>query len=152
MNVWRLADDRFARDLSGTGSRLNGGRWNSAGSSVLYTSEHLSTAVLETLVHAPIALAAGLQGRMAVKIALPVNMDVKEVPGFPVGLKGADLLSWCRREGDKWISEAKCLLLRAPSVIVPEDFNIIVNCAHPQFQRVKIGSLRPFVFDGRLFR
>ena len=52
--LWRIATQTStyaATDLSGTGARLTGGRWNSPGRAVVYTSTSMSLAVLETVVH-----------------------------------------------------------------------------------------------------
>ncbi|MBI2497892.1 MAG: RES domain-containing protein, partial [Opitutae bacterium] len=40
--------------------------------------------------------------------------------------------------------------LRVPSVVVPGEFNYLLNPAHPDFKRVKIGKPEPFSFDPRL--
>ena len=40
-----------ATALIGEGARLNGGRWNSPGTTVVYTSGSLALAALENLVH-----------------------------------------------------------------------------------------------------
>src|SRR5947209_2080693 len=49
---WRIVKEKHARTaFSGEGARVFGGRWNSTGVSVIYCSEHLSLAALETLVH-----------------------------------------------------------------------------------------------------
>ena len=50
--AWRLVRaERSADAFTGEGARLYGGRWNSPGKAVIYTSEHQATAVLEILVH-----------------------------------------------------------------------------------------------------
>ena len=51
MIVYRIADRKYKDDLSGTGAKLIGGRWNSPGLPALYTSEHASLATLEIIVH-----------------------------------------------------------------------------------------------------
>ncbi|MDF1523938.1 MAG: RES family NAD+ phosphorylase, partial [Trueperaceae bacterium] len=55
VRAWRLVRPAFGDTLaafSGEGARRYGGRWNSVGRVVVYTSEHLSLAALETLAHA----------------------------------------------------------------------------------------------------
>ena len=54
MRVWRIASQSLAysaKDLSGAGAKVTGGRWNSVGIPVLYCAETPSLACLETLVH-----------------------------------------------------------------------------------------------------
>src|SRR4051812_20125146 len=51
MILYRFARSEFSKDLSGEGARRFGGRWNSAGNPVLYTSLSISLALLELLIH-----------------------------------------------------------------------------------------------------
>ena len=50
MLPYRTAEEQFARDLSGDGARTYGGRWNSKGTPLIYTSESVALAALEVLV------------------------------------------------------------------------------------------------------
>ncbi|RME73410.1 MAG: RES domain-containing protein, partial [Verrucomicrobia bacterium] len=50
--VWRLVRERYAdAAFSGEGAAKFGGRWNSRGIGLVYTSETRALAALETLVH-----------------------------------------------------------------------------------------------------
>lgn len=42
------------------------------------------------------------------------------------------------------------LLLRVPSVIVPEEANVLLNPRHPDVARVRATKLRAWLYDGRL--
>jgi RES domain-containing protein len=52
MIVWRICKSKHAGSaFSGAGAERYGGRWNSVGSRMVYTSENLSLATLELFVH-----------------------------------------------------------------------------------------------------
>ena len=52
MNLYRIVQNKTrTTDLSGIGAFIAGGRWNSKGTYMLYTSENSSLAYLESLVH-----------------------------------------------------------------------------------------------------
>lgn len=44
----------------------------------------------------------------------------------------------------------KHLVLGIPSVIIPSEFNFILNPLHPDFEKVKIAAVEPFIFDKRI--
>ena len=77
MIVWRIATASpvyAADDLSGEGARLTGGRWNSPGMALLYTSSTIALAVLETVVHLS---SGGLPlNRYLIRIDIPDNLWV----------------------------------------------------------------------------
>ena len=52
MIVYRFCHKKYARELSGIGAKLKGGRWNPPGIAVLYTSASISLALLEILANA----------------------------------------------------------------------------------------------------
>jgi RES domain-containing protein len=66
-------------------------------------------------------------------------------------LAAADPHAACRAAGDRWIAEGQNLVLAAPSVVVPEELNLMVNPAHPRMSEVAIISSHRFHFDARLF-
>lgn len=150
MLLYRISRTKFAKDLSGDGARLAGGRWNHKGTPVIYTAESRSLAALEALVH--MSQADFLVRRKVVTIEVPKSIIPKtirtsELPEdwrrYPPSFKLADL-------GTEWAVEKKSLLLRVPSAVVPEEFNILINPIHPDINLVKIGKIEDFVFDNRL--
>lgn len=141
--VWRLADPRFAFDLEGSGNRIHGARWNSPGRGVLYTSENLSLCVLETLVHLPGALRVRLPQRLAIRIAYPDDAEVLELRALPETARAAQ----CREIGDRWLDDGGALILKAPSIVVPQETNFMFNARHPRMAEVKIVEAEPFHFD-----
>lgn len=144
MDLFRLCLKPFAA-LDGDGARLYGGRWNSAGRAVVYTSKQLSLAVLEYLVHVePDNLPEGL---IWLKIHLPDDIVVEKVAG-----KMAPPPAQACRVGDIWIDRAKTLALSVPSAILSIEHNVLLNPRHPKMSRVKIVEQQPFSFDPRFFK
>ena len=77
MIVYRICNALYSDDLSGTGAKLFGGRWNSKGVSMLYVSEHISLAVVEMLVHNQFKDFS--VDFSILKIALPDTIEIKEI-------------------------------------------------------------------------
>ena len=150
--VWRLTPPAFARALDGEGSKFAAGRWNSSGIALLYTSSHLSLGVLEVFVNIPPALRDGLDAFEAVRLRIPDDAGTTQISigEFAKMLAAPEPLGACRVAGDRFIADARDLVLAAPSVIVPEELNLMLNPAHPRMGDVAIVSSRRFRFDPRL--
>jgi len=150
--VWRLARPEFAEQLDGEGSRIEAGRWNPVGVPALYTSEHLSLSVLEIYVHLPPQMRDVLPVLAAVQISLPDKVGSARVTPERLAelLASADPLAACQAVGAAWISHGRDLVLQVPSVLVPEETNLILNPTHRRMSEVKIVARRAFHFDPRL--
>ena len=156
--LWRIASDTpdyVAHDLSGKGAETTGGRWNRQGLPAIYAAGTASLAALETIVH---FAAAGLPlNRFLVRIDLPDDLwearlrataSTLEVGwnAVPAGKVSLDF-------GDAWLKDPRgALVLEVPSVVVPEESNVLLNPRHPQMPRVKAAKLRLWQYDGRLSR
>ena len=150
--VWRLTRPEFHTELDGEGARVFGGRWNSPGLRALYTSSHLSLSVLETYVNIPLVLRTNLPLYQAVKITIPDNASTMRISPAQLDelLMTPDPAAASRSIGDGWITGCDSLILQVPSVLVPEEDNLIVNPEHPGARHVTIISTRAFHFDRRL--
>lgn len=143
MKVWRLARRRFAA-LDGAGARLYGGRWNRRGQSVVYTSENLSLALLEVIVHLELALEDFPADYVKIAIEVPDAMERERVAALPKGEARMRII------GAGWYESNKTAVLMVPSVIVPEEHNLLLNPGHPQFELIRALPAKPFRFDPRL--
>jgi RES domain-containing protein len=138
--VWRLCRRPYA-DLSGEGAARYGGRWNSPGNRVVYTTSSAALAVLEVRVHLDLPFDLLPEDYVLVAIDLgaleveTVQTDVSDPRAF----------------GDAWIKQARTPVLQVPSVIVPET-NFLLNPSHQAASLAKIADIRPFGFDPRLWR
>lgn len=147
MEIFRITLARYSDNLVASGRAA---RWNSKGRQVIYAAESRSLACLENLVHRS-GLALQQDFRTLV-ISVPDSCVPETVPltGLPDGWRSLMDLSPCQRIGDAWVSGQRSLLLRVPSVIIPEEFNYVVNMQHPDFRKVRIVRREAFLFDPRV--
>lgn len=155
VQVWRIAADTpsyAADDLTGEGARLTGGRWNRAGVPLLYCSSSRALCALEVLVH----LGAGRSlplNRYLVEIEIPEDIwsarDVVEpnrLVGWDAVPAGIVSLDW----GTDWASAARSLVASVPSIVVREEWNVLLNPRHPDMKHVRARKVRRWDFDQRL--
>lgn len=149
MEVYHVGSRKFAKQLTGEGAKLHGGRWNSIGTACIYTGESISLCVLEYAANVNLHQ---LSSSLAVSVyTLPERswkeFSIKELPGNWQEVPApAETQEW----GTKLLQEANHLALKLPSVIIPSEFNYILNPLHPAFKKVKIKDIRPFTFDTRI--
>lgn len=149
MELWRITREAHVA-LDGEGARLYGARWTSRGTPAVYAASHLSLAALEYLVH--IDAEDAPDDLVALRIGVPD--DVSELACAPASLP----TDWqqtpspprCRAIGDDWARREEELLLRVPSVLVPEESNVLVNPMHPDAVGVRLIGSRHFSYDVRL--
>lgn len=152
MIVYRIAKARRISDLSGIGAKLYGGRWNNKDTGIVYTSESRSLATVEYLVHVPMSI-------------IPRDLSIASIE-IPNLIKRKDVLAgnlpkdWrdypsppdLAEIGTKWALLNETLLLRVPSAVVENEFNILINPRHPNMKRITISKIEQFRFDKRLLR
>jgi RES domain-containing protein len=153
--VWRIAADTreyTADDMSGKGAEKTGGRWNRPGSPVVYAASSVALACLETVVH--LNLSGFPLNRFLVRIDVPDDVwaarQALPPDSLSVGWSAIPEGRVSVEAGDQWLAGIASALLLVPSVIVPEEFNILVNPRHPDTARLTATKLRPWLFDQRL--
>lgn len=155
VTLWRIAVDApeyLADDLSGKGAEITGGRWNRKGRLVLYTSTSIALACLETVVHLQ---HRGLPfNRYLVRITVPAEAwdarDMLDADTLPVGWDALPEGKVSLDLGDDWLFGSGSPLLVVPSVIVPEEHNVLVNPAHALAKGMTARKLRKWLYDPRM--
>lgn len=152
MIVFRLAQSRYADDLSGRGAELGGGRWNSKGTAIVYTCESRALCTTEIAVHTPLGNIP--VDYKLITIEIPGKIKVYELKNteLPVDWKSIPPAVSTQLIGNKFVKEGKYLVMRVPSVVVPGDYNYLINPRHPEIKKIKIIKTEDFSFDERLFR
>lgn len=151
MRLWRIAQQKYALDKSCAGTVQFGGRWNPVGLPALYASTSISLCSLEKFIH--IGLGA-LPTLVLVAIDIPDTVPVY-VPGsaaLPANWDALPVSAAAQAFGGGWLARATELAMRVPSVIVPEEDNVVVNPQHHAYGRVVLSIARPFNFDKRMFK
>lgn len=149
---WRLVKERHAETaFDGEGARLYGGRWNSPGRRVVYTSDSLALAALETLVHLDAALPLPRFLAFSLQLARE-DIEQARLPATYAVEGPLPTLTETRHLGDQWIEAGRHLAFLVPSAIVPQEFNVLINPLHPRFSHLSITPPVAFAIDGRLRR
>ena len=144
MIAWRISN--YA-DLQGLGGLRADGRWHHAGRPVVYLADHAASAMLEMLVHSELRrLPASFQ---LLKVELP---DDAMLDLDPAALSA----DWrarqedTRRLGDAWLAQAPSALLRVPSALAVDGWNLLLNPLHPDSGRCRILQAIAAPLDARL--
>lgn len=149
---WRIVlVEQAVTAFDGEGARLYGGRWNSMGVPMVYASEHQSLAALEVRVHIDRTRMRRLYKCFA------FEFDEKLMKVLPAVALPKDWLQEppppsLQQIGDNWVKSDDSVILAVPSVVIPGEFNYLVNPEHADFGKLKIGKPTDFAFDQRLFQ
>lgn len=138
--------------FDGEGARLFGGRWNTQGTRLLYTSATLSLASLEMLVHLDEQALLQFYSFATVTFPEELILPVEEFRKLPPDWHASPIPSKVQEIGTAWAASHASTVLRVPTAIVPGEYNYLVNLDHPNAGKCKFGASRPFVFDERLSR
>ncbi len=149
MILYRITSRAYARDLSGTGAMLYGGRWNSRGMRMLYTSQSVSLAMLETLAN--LSSDHFQRNLVLVRLELPDALGFYEPPQLPESWRSFPYTRHTMKMGAEFL-QSNFLAMRVPSAIVPMEYNFLLNPLHDAFDQVKYIDSNPILLDKRLLR
>jgi len=131
-----------------TGSTKAPGRWNGAGSPMIYASATYSTAMLEKLVHAN-GIMPPRQHFIAITIPNGIEYEMVTKDTLP-GWQEPDCRV-ARAFGESWITERRSAILIVPSVVARMEANVLINPAHPEAEGITHALPEPIWWDARLF-
>lgn len=149
LTCYRIGDPDGTYPIYDTeGARLYPGRWNTAASPIIYTSEHYSTAMLEKLVHANAILPPN-QHYIRITIPNGVSYEVFQTAGHPGWDARNEAL--CKDFGETWYDEVRSALLLVPSIPARLERNILINPQHPDARAITHDLPEPVWWDDRVF-
>lgn len=78
------------------------------------------------------------------------NAHTESASTLPVGWEAEPAGRTIIRIGTDWARSGRSALLIVPSVIVPEEFNVLINPRHPDSNRISAVKVRKWLYDPRL--
>jgi RES domain-containing protein len=149
MIVYRVGRTKYARDMTGEGARIHGGRWNHPLTACIYTSQSRSLAVLEYTVNVNIE---DVPRALSITIYEIPDDDILllETSDLPGNWKDVPSPSSTKDFGTHLLKMAEFPVIRVPSAVIPDEFNYLLNPLHPDSQDFKITGIRDFIYDARI--
>lgn len=147
MQIFRIALAKYAQALVASGRAA---RWNPNDIDIIYAAGSRSLACLENVVHRnQIGLSNPFQ---VMTIEVPddlhvMSIELKQLPEDWTSYLNTPLT---QSLGEEWINQAKSVLLKVPSSIIPTENNYLINPKHTDFKLIKLLKSEPFIFDKRI--
>lgn len=153
MSLWfRGAQIQYAdKVFSGDGGLYVAGRWNHKGTKAIYCSQSISLCTLEWLSHNGLSVSGFSYYKFSIEIPdeLIIQYNISDLPpewrDTPSPNSNRDFIA------ENFYRPNKYLAITIPSVMVPEEFNLVINPLHSYFEKVKetILSLGEFTSPNR---
>lgn len=147
MQIYRLCKTEFAKDLTGTGAKLYGGRWNKINTPCIYAASSRALAVLEFSVNVNELLIPDSLSMVTLEIE---QKSVKEVlfRNLPKDWKQCPFSASTQDLGT-YLLEKGARILKVPSAVIEQEYNFILNplVAPPAFKLVEIAD---YPYDRRI--
>lgn len=119
---------------------------------MVYLADSLALAALEQFVH--LRKASSRISFVSFKVEIPDGVSVAklDVGRLPSNWRVEPPPTEAMSIGDRWVRGGSSAVLTAPSVIIPEELNYVLNPLHPDFGKIKVHSPKPFSFDPRMWK
>ena len=150
MFLWRISNHRT---LEGRGGLVASARWHTEGRAIVYLAESPAGALIEALVHLELNPTSLPKFYRLLKAQAPDGLPVHTITSSELQ-EG----NWIRDQittrtiGDEWLASKSSALLRVPSAIVPETFNLLLNPEHVDAAQVHVLWHSEYPWDERLLK
>ena len=139
MSIWFRAAQiqNIGSVFSGEGGLFVAGRWNHKGTKALYCSQSLSLCTLEWLSHNGLSVSGFSYYKFSIEIPdeLIIYYKNSDLPpnwgNTPSPNSNRDFVA------KKFYSPNIYLAMAIPSVMVPEEFNLVINPLHSSFEKAQ---------------
>lgn len=150
MQAFRIVKKRHVLTaFSGEGARAYGGRWNFPGIPMVYAAQTRALAALESLAHF-----GGAERQMAFvtfEIEIPDKLAIRlDAANLPRDWRSEAPGAATQELGSEWQRSAASAALVVPSVLVPQEYCVLLNPEHADIDKIMVTYPEPFTFDARL--
>ena len=115
---------------------------------MIFTAGSLALACIEMVVNLP------SPRLLEAFLRIPLYFDAELVESlppdqYPRNWQHRPISPETKAIGDRWVKQLRSLVLKVPSVVVPEEFNYLINPTHPDFAKIEIGRTVVYHLDSR---
>lgn len=147
MILWRISNHRT---LDGRGGIKASARWHTRGRPIVYLAETATGALAEALVHLELDPNHLPRNYKLLKSEAPYDIAIRKITKSDLPKNWVEHEVATRTIGDEWLASNETALLRVPSAIAPESFNVLLNPMHREAARVVVVAYREYPWDRRL--
>lgn len=147
MLVYRIVHRKWSQSLYASGLE---GRWNKAGCKVIYAAESIALAFLGKMVRRQ---GIGFNQEFKIMfIEVPDSLQIAQIHTNDLKEGWRDIHDYtiCQQTGNRWYEEGKAPLLKAPSAVLPQAYNFVINTLHPDYQKIKLIQTTDLIPDERI--
>ncbi len=149
MLVYRLSKEQYSSDLSGYGAKLYGGRWNLIGIPCLYTSQSRALALLEFTANVGLDFIPPKLCFSVIEIQDELIETIKN-EDLPLNWKAIPSSSSTQIFGSEKLKNSELPIFRVPSVVIPNEFNFIINPSKLTLENIKVIAVEEYQYDYRI--
>lgn len=122
--------------FSGSGGDFTPGRWNKLGTKAVYCSESIALCTLEWLANQGLSVFGFNYYRYSIQIP-ETSIKKFSLQKLPKKWRTIPATDITRDFAEKYLySDNHTLAIAVPSVVIPEEFNLVINPLHSSFAEV----------------
>jgi hypothetical protein len=152
MHIYRFGLKKFIGDLTGQGAKIYGGRWNSVGNAMLYSSYSPSLAMLEFACNASGITKTIQTSLLTLKLDSKVKIEIINLNDLPANWQQVPSPDSLKVIGNNWLKSNKTLALKVPSAIMPLESNLLINPLNKDFFKLEIENFVDMNIDSRILK
>jgi RES domain-containing protein len=138
-------------ELLTTGANITEGRWHRH-IPIIYCAESIALAAYEITAHV-IRTDLIEEAYNILTLEIPDEITAKTLKPEDLPKDWKDnydkYYDFTQDLGMRWFKSVETCILKVPSVLIPQEFNCIINSRHHEFKKISVTNIEIFTFDKR---